>query len=50
MLQKFTLTENDFKNIVTWFELAFGKNNKQSISDEHTFKKFHTILSKRSLK
>tara|TARA_R110002020_G_scaffold64430_5_gene170992 strand:+ start:7240 stop:7416 length:177 start_codon:yes stop_codon:yes gene_type:complete len=34
------LTLDDFKSIITWYELAFGKDQaKQTVEDQNAFKK-----------
>lgn len=33
------LNIGDYRNIINWYELAFGKNKKQNESDTKTFKK-----------
>tara|TARA_R110002020_G_scaffold113233_2_gene260174 strand:- start:7298 stop:7474 length:177 start_codon:yes stop_codon:yes gene_type:complete len=33
------LNIEDYKNIITWYELAFGKTKRQKAYDDVTFKK-----------
>ena len=34
-----SLNEDDYKNIVTWYELAFSKKNNSKESDDKTLSK-----------
>ena len=39
MSQEIRLNERDYKQILTWFELAFAREGKVQTQDDHTIKK-----------
>jgi hypothetical protein len=43
MSQEVYFTETDYKNLISWFELSFGKNDKQTDSDRNTLTKINAM-------
>lgn len=43
MSQEVRLSLSDYKNIINWFESAFGQKNNATQSDRNTFSKLNAM-------